>query len=225
MGFNGFTADALKFLFENRMRNDKEWYDAHKDEYKKYVYNPFAELIQEVAPTVSQIDPQFITTPSKLISRVRRDTRFSADKTLYRDHMWLVFLRDKNLMSIAPCYWFELSQTGSSYGVGYYGAQTGSMANMRDMIIKKHPAFLKALACYQAQNEFSIGGDTFKRSKFPDQPEHLKEWIDRKNIYFQAVQNGFSLAFSKELPEVLKNGFKTLQPIYEFLCAVEASVL
>ncbi len=217
MSFSGYTKEALMFLFENRMRNDKAWYDSHKDVYKKYVYNPSMELIVELAPTMKEIDGSIITVPSKLISRVRRDTRFTKDKTLYRDNVWIVFLRDKSQMSTSPCFWFGLDQTGSSYGVGYYKAEAASMAHMREMIIKKHPAFLKALQCYESQDEFVIGGDMYKRSKYPDQPKQLKSWIDRKNIFFECVQKDFDLAFSKDLPETLKKGFKGLKPIYDFL--------
>ncbi|MCX7710736.1 MAG: DUF2461 domain-containing protein [Clostridia bacterium] len=222
MSFNGFTKEAPKFLFENRMNNSKEWYESHKNEYKQYVYNPFVELIKELAPTITEIDDKLMTIPSKLISRVRRDTRFSKDKTLYRDNVWLVFLRDKSQMSTSPCFWFEISQKGSSYGVGYYGAETGSMAKMREMILNNHPAFLNALKCYESQNEFMIGGERYKRSKYPDQPENLKLWIDRKNIFFESAQNNFDLAFSKELPEVLKKGFKKLKPVYDFLNVIES---
>ncbi len=222
MSFTGITGEALKFLMENRMNNSKDWYDSHKDDYKKYVYNPFVELIKELAPTMLDIDSQLITIPSKLISRVRRDTRFTKDKTLYRDNVWLVFLRDKSMMSTAPCFWFEISQKGSSYGIGYYGADPSSMTNLREMIIDKHPAFVMAQKYYESQNKFVLGGELYKRSKFPDQPENLKTWLDRKNIYFECVQNNFELAFSKDLPEVLKQGFKELKPIYDFLCVVES---
>lgn len=223
MSFNGFSSDGLKFLLENKFNNSKTWYDDHKDVYKQYVYNPFVQLITELAPTMTQIDSKIITIPSKLISRVRRDTRFSKDKTLYRDNAWLVFLRDKSQMSSSPCFWFEISQTGSSYGVGYYGAQAASMANMREMILNSHPAFLSALKCYESQDMFVIGGEMYKRSKFPGQPENLKSWLDRKNIFFECAQSDFKLAFSQELPDVLKKGFTSLKPIYEFLCAVELS--
>jgi len=222
MSFCGITADALRFLMENRMNNSKEWYDSHKDEYKRLVYNPFVELINELAPTMLTIDSQLITVPSKLISRVRRDTRFTKDKTLYRDNVWLVFLRDKSLMSTAPCFWFEINQKGSSYGIGYYGAEPASMANMREMILDRHPAFIMAQKYYESQNKFVLGGEMYKRSRFPDQPENIRTWLDRKNIYFECVQNNFELAFSKELPEVLKKGFKELKPIYDFLCVVES---
>ncbi len=224
MGFSGFSNEALRFLFENKMNDSKEWYEAHKSDYKKIVYEPFTELVKELAPTMTQIDSSMITTPSKLISRVRRDTRFTRDKSLYRDNVWIVFLRDKSQMSTSPCFWFELGQNGSSYGVGYYGAQTGSMAIMREMIVEGHPAFLAALKAYEGQDEFTIGGDMYKRSKFPDQPENLRQWLDRKNMYFQCVQSDFKLAFSSELPEILKKGFLKLKPIYDFLLFVESRV-
>ena len=224
MSFQGFTKEAPKFLFENKLNNSKDWYDSHKGDYRKFVYDPFVELIKELAPVMTEIDGKIITVPSKLISRVRRDTRFSKDKSLYRDNVWLVFLRDKSQMSTSPCFWFEISQKGSSYGIGYYGAETGAMAKMREMIMDRHPAFQSALSCYEAQKEFVIGGDMFKRSRFPDQPENLILWLDRKNIYFESVQNDFKLAFSKELPDILKKGYKRLKPIYDFLCLVEASM-
>ncbi|MDF2986473.1 MAG: hypothetical protein K0R50_1983 [Eubacterium sp.] len=224
MSFNGFTVDAPRFLFENRMNNSKEWYDSHKADYKKYVYNPFVDLINELGPTMLSIDSQLITVPSKLISRVRRDTRFTKDKTLYRDNVWLVFLRDKTQMSTAPCFWFGINQKGSSYGIGYYGAEPASMTHMRDMVINRHPAFVLAQKYYEGQKTFALGGEMYKRTKFPDQPENLRTWLDRKNIYFETEQNNFELAFSKELPEVLKKGFKELKPIYDFLCMVEARI-
>jgi len=224
MGFKGFTAESLKFLLENKLNNSKEWYENHKSIYKELVYNPFVDLITELTPTMTQIDSQLLTTPSKLISRVRRDTRFSKDKSLYRDNVWIVFLRDKSKMSTSPCFWFEISQKGSSYGVGYYGAEARSMANMRQMILNGHPAFLSALKCYESQDKFVIGGEMYKRSKYPDQPENLKSWLDRKNIFFECAQNDFKLAFSKELPDILKKDFYMLKSIYEFLCVVDLCI-
>jgi uncharacterized protein (TIGR02453 family) len=222
MGFQGFTREALIFLLENKINNDKQWYDSHKDIYKKLVYNPFKELVEELAPVMLEIDDQIITVPSRIISRVRRDTRFTKDKSLYRDNAWIVFLRDKSKMAASPCYWFEIGQQGSSYGVGYYSADSASIANMRELIIKRDSVFLKALEYYETQNEFVIGGEMYKRSRYPDQPENIQLWLNRKNIYFESVQNNHKLAFSKDLPEVLKAGFIRLKPVYEFFLKAES---
>lgn len=223
MGFEGFSKEALKFLFENRMNNSKEWYEEHKPEYRKYVYEPFAELVKELEPAIKEIDESIITVPSKIISRVRRDTRFTKDKSLYRDNAWIVFLRDKTRMSATPCFWFELGQNGISYGVGYYSAQSASMARMREMILGRHPSFMAALKAYESQNEFVIGGESYKKCKYPDQPENIKQWLIRKNIYFENVHRDYRPAFSRELPEVLINGFRKLKPMYDFMLLVESS--
>lgn len=221
MSFDGFTKDALIFLLENKINNSKEWYDKHKDIYKKLVYNPCVDLIKELSPAILGIDSKIITIPSKIISRVRRDTRFTKDKSLYRDNVWIVFLRDKSMMSTSPCYWFEIGQKGSSYGVGYYSADSGSMVNMRELILKRHPSFLSAISCYESQKEFVIGGELYKRNRCPDQPENIQTWINRKNIYFESVQNNYDLAFSKKLPDTLKKGFNMLKPIYDFFLVAE----
>ena len=110
MSFEGLTLKAVRFLIENKINDNKSWYNEHKEEYKKYVYNPFSELVMELAPTMIEIDSQIITIPSKIISRVYRDIRFTKDKSLYRDNVWIVFLRDKSRMSTSSCFWFELNQ-------------------------------------------------------------------------------------------------------------------
>ena len=222
MSFKGFTKEALRFLFENKLNNSKEWYDDHKADYKNFVYNPFVELVEELSPAMKEIDESFITVPSKIISRVRRDTRFTKDKSLYRDNVWIVFLRDKSRMATSACYWFELGQKGTSYGVGYYGAETSDMAAMRELILENHPAFQSAQACYERQSLFTLGGESYKRSRYPEKPEALRQWLDKKNIYFEAVQPHFDLAYSKDLPQILKRDFQVLKPVYDFLLACGA---
>ena len=224
MGFDGFSQEAQRFILENRMNNSKEWYEEHKHVYRKYVYEPFVELVKELSPAMKEIDSSIITVPSKIISRVRRDTRFTKDKTLYRDNAWIVFLRDKSQMSISPCFWFELGQYGISYGVGYYKARTASMAKMREMILDRHPSFMAAQKAYESQDEFVIGGEIYKRNRYPEQPENMQQWLNRRNIVFENVSRDFGPAFSAGLPDVLINGFRKLKPIYDFLLLAESSV-
>ena len=93
MAFHGFSAEGVDLLQLNRLQNSKEFYDAHKDEIKRLSIRPFHELIAEMTPEMVKIDPQFVTVPSRMVSRVRRDTRYTKDKTLYRANMWLFFRR------------------------------------------------------------------------------------------------------------------------------------
>ena len=88
---------TLEFLWENRIKNSRQWYIEHKEEFQKFVLQPMMELVEKLEKPLHEIDPLLIVVPKvgKSISRVHRDIRFSKDKTLYRDVMWCVFARDK----------------------------------------------------------------------------------------------------------------------------------
>ena len=69
MAFHGFSAEGVDLLQLNRLQNSKEFYDAHKDEIKRLSIRPFHELIAEMTPEMVKIDPQFVTVPSRMVSR------------------------------------------------------------------------------------------------------------------------------------------------------------
>jgi uncharacterized protein (DUF2461 family) len=51
------------------------------------------ELALLLTPAALEIDPDFNTRATSVVSRIRRDTRYSHDKTMYRDHVWLGYRR------------------------------------------------------------------------------------------------------------------------------------
>ena len=53
-----FTPAALDFLVENRLRNDKTWFEEHKKQYTNDVLAPFVSLTNSLAPTLAEIDSQ-----------------------------------------------------------------------------------------------------------------------------------------------------------------------
>ena len=84
-----FSPKTLDFLWENRMRNSRDWFEEHKSEYRSYVVEPLCELVEALTPTMLQIDSLFTVDPrvDKTISRIWRDTRYSHDKSLSRYHV------------------------------------------------------------------------------------------------------------------------------------------
>lgn len=79
--------DTLKFLKELAANNDREWFNAHKDEYLKVKANIEAftaaliSRLAEIEPEASRL------TPADCLYRIYRDTRFSPDKTPYKTHI------------------------------------------------------------------------------------------------------------------------------------------
>lgn len=221
-----FSEKTFHFLIENRFNNSKEWFSEHKSDYNDYVLKPLAELAVLLAPAISAIDGQIITEPKvdKTISRIYRDTRFSKDKSLYRDEIWLSFRRDKKAFPQYPEFFFVVMQNEYIYGCGYYSATTEAMESVRDLILKKDPMFLEAQKAYSSQSGFMIEGDTYKKTKYPDQPENIRAWLDRKSICVMCKDNDFSQLFSDKLPDKIIAAYSQMEPIYNLFIHAERLV-
>ena len=213
---------TLEFLWENRIKNSRDWYIEHKSEFQEYVLKPMIELIEQLQKSLHEIDPLLIVIPKigKSISRVHRDIRFSKDKTLYRDVMWCVFGRDKKKYS-SPVFFVEFSPTFFRYGCGYYEAPTKQMETLRQLILKGDKRFLEAKKAYEKQNIFEIDGEFYKRNRFAEQPEELQNWLNRKSISFIKTSKDFPTLYREDFYKELEEGFRILKPMYYFLLAGE----
>ena len=220
-----FSKNTLDFLFENRMQNSRTWYNEHKGDYFELVFKPLAEFVEKLTPTMLKIDDLLICEPKvdKSISRIYRDTRFSKDKSLcIRDTMWCVFMRIRKLTGGLPAFFFELSQTGFRYGCGYYIASTDTMESIRNLILKDDASFREALNTFENQIVFSLEGDSYKKTHFPQIPENIRNWLDRKTICFIHTSSDFDLLFSDKLSGKIANDFKMAESIYKFLMKCES---
>src|SRR6266404_1974489 len=88
-----FTQETFRFFRDLGRNNKKVWMDAHRDRYQSAVVQPFRRLLEELAPTVLELDDRFDTTgrTGANFSRINRDIRFAKDKTLYKTQMYLKF--------------------------------------------------------------------------------------------------------------------------------------
>ncbi|MGL4393135.1 MAG: DUF2461 domain-containing protein [Fusobacteriaceae bacterium] len=221
--FKGFSKDSLALLENIKSHNSKEWFEANKENYTKLLLNPFQNLVEDLGKEMLLIDSSFEVTPSinKTISRIYRDTRFSKDKSIYRNTMWLTFKRPKKDWIEAPSFFFEISQLSYRYGMGYYSATTESMNTFRSMINEDSKEFSHAISIFQKNNIFKIEGEKYKRPITPKNLLHLSDWYERKNIYLVHNSENIERLFSEELVSELLSGFNMLKDIYKYLCKVE----
>ena len=212
------TKETLDFMVENRIQNSRIWFQEHRQEYIEHVKAPLTELAERLEPCIRSIDPELITNPSRVVSRINRDTRFTKDKSLYRDVMWVAFTRDKKVHE-SPCgFVMEFSPMGFRYGCGYWQAPPKVMEALREMVLENDPVFRKAQQAYEGQQHFVLEGDCYKRSRYP---ENMRLWLDRKNMDFMHNSKDFKLLFSEELAQVLAEGFQQLIPMYQMFTRAE----
>lgn len=217
-----FSKQSLDFLFENRLNDSRAWFEEHKADYNRLIIAPLKELVVALTPSMLEIDSSFTTEPrvDKTICRIWRDVRYSHDKSLYRDTMWIIFKEGKMHGTDYPGVYFEISCDGFNYGCGFYHASTSYMNTMRETILAGDKVFEKARKAYEKQSVFGMDGTCFKRPHYPDQPQNKRDWLERRNIGFYADSKDFDLLFSDRLADKLIQDYKVMQPMYDFLLYV-----
>lgn len=220
MKFERFSPALLDFLAENHIRNSKEWYEEHKPECRRLVIEPFYELVEQMAPTMAVIDPLFVTVPSRCLARIRRDTRYTKNKDLYRDHLWIVFRHPKKSLGSALCYYFEIEQESWGYGVGYYQIPRDVLGEAQEMIIKEDRYFREAFSALNS-SVFELYGECYKRPKYPDAPEQYQTWLNRKQIGASFSSDEYEDLFNGTFYDKMIADIQQIRPFYDFLRKAE----
>lgn len=217
-----FSMKTIDFLFENHLQNSRAWFAEHKAEYQQLVYGPLQELVVALTPTMLEIDRQLTTEPrvDKTICRIWRDTRYSHDKSLYRDTMWIIFKRGKMHGTKVPGLYFEIAAEGFHYGAGFYQASAQYMETLRRLVLAGDELFQRAQAAYAGQDVYRMQGECFRRPRYGDRPEEQRLWLERRNIAFEAESADLGLLFSPGLAAKLAEDFRRLAPVYHFLLHV-----
>lgn len=221
--FSGFRDETIRFFLDIRFHNDKSFMDAHRDEYVRKVRTPFFDLIEALAPTMLKIDPEFETRPQKCLSRLNRDTRFSKDKSPYRDHLWIAFRKAAMPKDGLPFFWYELRPENTTWGLGIWSENRAASDILRRRIAARPSDYEKLLSLAQARG-FRLYGAEFKRLEIPPGvPDALKSFYMKKEFYFQK-DGEMSLAFSRELADRVAEDFQAIAPLYAAIrgCVDEA---
>lgn len=212
--FTGFSPEALPLLTEIRERNSKLWFEAHRARYEELLLTPFRELVSDLSALMLEIDEELDVTPNigRTLSRIYRDTRFSKDKSLFRDRIWLTFKRPVQDWQGNPAWFFELGPDFYRYGMGYYHASRETMATLR-AYIDENKDFLKMARDLAGHGRFSVEGEKYKR-----QPSHLApeaaEWYGRKEIYISCNNYPDEILYSAQLRDNIIRDFQLLIPAY-----------
>lgn len=221
MSYSGISQEALEFLMQVRLLDSREWYEEQKPRYREILLKPFQELVTDLTPCMERIDPDFCTIPSvgKTISRIRRDTRFTNDKHLYRDTMWLMF-RQKVDRDEVPGFFFEISPVSWRYGMGFTWISPSSMQKMRTAFQSQYRKFQRATRWERSSSGFTVRGQTFKRDRFPELKEPLKHWCNLREMYVAKDSTDMEALRDPKLPELLAKDFELLAELYRFFWEV-----
>ena len=99
------------------------------------------------------------------------------------------------------------------------------MQTIRRLILADDPAFRCAREALQNQQIFILDGDKYQKTRHAAYPEDLRQWLDRREIYFHEDSENFATLFSPDLGEKLSQEFPLLKAPYTFLCKAITTTL
>lgn len=219
-----FSEDTLRFLKEVYENNSREWFYENKDRYHEALIKPLMNFVEYLSETMHGIDNEFELMPgvNKTISRISRDTRFSKDKHLYKDRMWVTFKKVGKDKVDYPAYFFEISPYSFRYGMGFYSASTNTMKSIRELMESKEKQFAEIAGKIEKAGIFEIEGEMFKRNLYADKPIELQKWYNRKNIYLVYNSENVGELFQEDFMKNVKDDFISLSDLYHFFVEAKA---
>ena len=217
--FTGFPEETLQFFIDLRFNNNKMYFEENRARYEEVVKAPFHAFIEELAPYMLKIDPQMEVRPYKCLARIHRDTRFSKDKSPYRDHLWLCFRRAAEPREGSVNFFFELTPRDVSWGFGTWGENKPLNEVLRRRI-EADPKGMEGIirSVDFAGHDLGFYGNTYKRMALPaNVPDTMRPWYTLRDMYIGKTHTKLEWALESDIVQRVVKDFQELAPLYKMM--------
>ena len=134
-----FSSELFRFLTRLRRNNNRDWFQAHKEEYETCVREPALRFIQDFAAPLYDITPYLVADPRPSrgsMFRIYRDTRFSSDKRPYKTHLAMRFSHHgKDVHS--PGFYLHLEAGRCFAACGLWHPESPTLLKVRNAIVSR----------------------------------------------------------------------------------------
>lgn len=213
------TQLILNYLWELSKNNNREWYHAHKEEYKE-ANARFEELVQAFILEIGKFDSSILhNNPKDLTFKLVRDTRFSHDKSPYNP-AFRAHISSGGKLPVPVGYYIMLKPGGQSFLGGGLFADIfkDATAMVRDYITKNSEEWDRIIHEPEFRKFFTVQGTALKNVPGGYDKEHpqaeyfkMKSWYLEYPIADEELQEGDKL-FSKAVKI-----FETMKPFNDYL--------
>lgn len=119
MPITSIPASTLQFLTDLRANNNRPWFTEHKERYQEE-HTTMVEFAEHLIARMNQHDVLEPMSGKQSLFRIYRDTRFSKDKTPYKEHFSGTMKRATALRRGG--YYFHIEPDGGSIVAGGFWA-------------------------------------------------------------------------------------------------------
>jgi uncharacterized protein (TIGR02453 family) len=167
--FQGFPKNLVTFYKELVCNNNRDWFDAHKTDYRRYVVTPAQQFVVTMGERLQELSPGIIADTringAGSIFRVYRDTRFTHDKSPYKTFLGIFFWEGSRKKTENSGFYFHLEPEKLMLAAGIHVFPKSVLKTYRDAVV--HPEYgmtlLEAIEDVTALGNFQVGGKHYKR--------------------------------------------------------------
>lgn len=221
----------LSFLRQVMANNNREWFQEHKKEYEA-VRAEFERGVQQALGRIMTFDPEIAHVQVKDCTyRFYRDTRFSADKSPYKNHFG-GYISAHGKKSLHGGYYIHLEPDHCLLAVGTYWLPTNILTSCRNEIMGnidewlrcvENPKFVKffgrpAQGNWDSPKGFGLDHLKTAPSGFPRDYEHVEYLRMKDYCAWKAVPETF-FEGDRWLDEMAKV-FMVGKPMLDFVNSV-----
>jgi uncharacterized protein (TIGR02453 family) len=208
------TPDLFRFLGELARHNDRDWFNAHKEEYVTHVRDPLLAFVLAIGPKLRAISPHIVADPRPAggsLLRIHRDTRFSRDKKPYKTNAALVFrLGARNFE--APGYYLHLEPGTVFLGAGLWRPSADGLRAIREAIVEDPRGWRRA-----KRSGIAHGQTALKRPPRGFDPDHPFVEDLKRTSFTTGVQFSERQACSPRFPALCVQACRRETPLMRFL--------
>lgn len=218
--FTGIRKEAIDFLIGLRLNNNETYYKDHLDIYEKELRAPLRELNEAVTPVIHTLDPELDTRPVSVIARLRRDTRFTRDKSPFRDHVWMGWRYPGERRSEGFHMYWGFGPDWMGWGCGSYGTDRPLMDAFRQRILTAPDQVREVFQAEGFPKRYVIGGEEYRKMKVPESvPEDLRPLYTLKylSVSHDATEAEWALMRTPEFVRQMVAEINAMTPLLRLM--------
>lgn len=213
------TQLIMDYLTALNQNNDREWYHAHKDDYKK-ANAAFEELLQALMLEIGKFDSSILqNNPKDLTFKLVRDTRFSHDKSPYNP-AFRAHISSKGKLPVPVGYYLMIKPENQSFlGGGLFADMfKDATAMIRDHISGNGEEWERIVHEPAFEKYFTVKGTALKNVPAGYEKEHPQaEYLKFKSWYLEYPIKDEELGDAETFLVKAAEIFRAMKPFNDYL--------
>jgi uncharacterized protein (TIGR02453 family) len=214
--FEGFSRDAIQFLADLALHNERTWFQPRKGDYERLLKEPLELLCAALQERFESSGMPLRADPARSPFRIYRDVRFSADKSPYKTSVAASFPWVGEGGGVGAYFHFQPGEVIA--GGGMWHPEPAQLAAWRRAVDTDLATVMAALESPDFASAFGrVSGESLKRVPTGFAADHPgAELLKLKDVTFGRHLSDDDL-LSPDLPDLLVSTFAAAIPVLRLL--------